>query len=618
MIGVLDKPSGGRLEFRASYAGENCALVVADSLASAFRDVTLLLFNSRSFGALWCLLALGAPLADAQEAADSETGASSRAPFRFVDVTADSGLTSFKGIQGSEKKDHIIEVMGGGAAFLDYDADGNLDILLVRGSTIEEYRQGGSPVCALFRGDGQGHFQDVTEESGLTKRGWGQGVAVADYDNDGNVDIFVTGYGGNFLFRNLGGGKFEEVGARAGVSETRWSLGAAFTDVDRDGHLDLYVANYLDYPLDRIPQRDASCNYRGFAVFCGPRGLPGLRDSLFLNDGKGGFRDVAVERDIDPEKLYGLGVLAADYDNDGWPDIFVANDLTANLFYRNLGKGGFEEIGIFNGSAFSQDGIEEGSMGIDIADFNQDGWLDIYYTNSSYESNSLLVNNGDGSFTNLTNMTGHGQSTYLYVGWGVSSGDLDNDGREDLFVVNGHLYPEADRFEMGLSYKQRPLLFLNVDGKRFVERGEDAGLTTDEKSRGLALGDYDNDGDLDAVINNLDGPPTLLRNDGGNRNRWLIVQCRGTKANRSAVGARVEAIVGDEKHIREVRSGSSYLSHSDLRLHFGLGSHKQVDELKIRWPSGTEQVLRSVATNQVLVVEEGREGALSGGGIPKN
>ena len=534
------------------------------------------------------------------------------AELEFSDVTEGSGLEGFHGLQGRESKDHIIEVMGGGVAYLDYDDDGFLDILLVRGSTIEGFRQGGDLMCSLFRGDGTGRFEDVTARSGLTARGWGQGVTVGDYDGDGSVDFFLTGYASRALYRNLGDGTFREVGRSAGIAVPQWSLGAAFADIDRDGDLDLYVSNYLAYPLDRLPGRDANCNYRGFAVFCGPRGMPGLRDSLYINDGAGNFVDVAPERAIDDGRLFGLGVQVADYDNDSWPDIFVANDLTANFFYRNNGDGTFEELAVLLGTAFSQDGVEEGSMGVDTADIDHDGWLDLYYTNSSYESNSLLVNNGDGSFTNLTDPAGHGQSTHLYVGWGVSFGDLDNDTWEDLFVVNGHLYPEADRFEMGLKYEQRWLVFMNESGQAFAERGLQFGLDRRYKSRGLALGDYDNDGDLDAVVNNLDGPPTLLRNDGGNRSDWLVVDLRGRHAGRSAVGSRVLLRAGSRTLMREVRSSASYLSANDPRLHFGLGEAQRIDSLTVQWLSGAVTEIEDVAVNRFVVVEEPGPGLAPG------
>jgi hypothetical protein len=527
---------------------------------------------------------------------------------RFVDVTEASGLAAFRNVQGdAHSKPHIIEVMGGGAAFLDYDHDGNLDIILVRGSTIERFRQGGDPVCALYRGDGQGRFEDVTARAGMIAHGWGMGVAVADYDGDGWEDVYITGYGPNFLFRNLGNAKFDEVASQAGVSDARWSMGAAFADIDGDGDLDLYVANYLEYPLDRLPKRDASCNYRGFAVFCGPRGLPGSRDALFLNEGKGRFRDVAAEHGIDGDKLYGLGVVIADYDNDGRPDIFVANDLTGNLLYRNVGGLKFEETALLAGAAFSNDGMVQGSMGVDFGDFNNDGWLDLYYTNSSYETNTLLENNRDGSFTNVTNPAGHGTTTYLHVGWGMSFADLDNDGWEDLFVANGHLYPEADRFAMGLQYRQRPLVFLNQGGKTFTEAGDRLGLTRAWKSRGLAAGDYDNDGDLDILINNLDDAPVLLRNDLPGGNHWLLVRCAG-----QAVGARLTVEAGGQRQTREIKAGLSYLGGNDLRVHFGLGPRRLVESLEIRWPDGSVERLTNVRADQVLVLEKGKTGSTSG------
>lgn len=524
----------------------------------------------------------------------------------FVDVTQQSGLAAFKNIQGSLAKQHIIETMGGGAAFFDYDRDGNLDVLLVRGSTVEQLQKGGSVLCSLFRGDGRGHFQDVTTAAGIQTRGWGMGVVIGDVDNDGWEDLFLTGYGSNALLCNQGNGTFRDVTVESGLKSSRWSVSAAFADLDRDGDLDLYVANYLTYDLKRLPGRGAGCTYRGFDVFCGPRGLPGERDALYFNDGKGHFQDVTSSKGIDPESLYGMGVVVADYDKDGWPDIFVANDLTANLMYRNRGKGEFEEVGALAGVAFDENGVEEGSMGADSGDYDNNGWPDLYYTNSSYQTNQLAMNLGNSNFSLKSYALGHGETTWLYVGWGTFFADLDNDGWEEIFVANGHLYSQADRFDMGLKYKQRPLLFKNQLGGKFLEVKESWGpdLQRPDLGRGAAYGDYDNDGDLDVIINNLDGPPTLLRNDGGNRRSWLIVKCEGTLSNRSGIGTRVILRQGTSQQMREIKAGSSYASHCDTRVHFGLGAQSQIQELEVRWPSGQTQKLSKIKTNQILALKE--------------
>ena len=524
----------------------------------------------------------------------------------FVDVTRESELGTFRNVQGSPAKQHIVETMGGGAAFVDYDRDGNLDILLVRGTTVEQFRKGGDVVCALFRGNGKGGFQNVTAAAGIDAKGWGMGVAIGDIDNDGWEDLYITCYGPNRLFRNLGNGKFEEIGAAAGVADPRWSVGASFADIDHDGDLDLYVANYLVYDLNRLASSNAPCTYRGFTVFCGPRGLPGARDALFLNDGKGHFKDVAEERDIDPDSLYGMGTVISDYDNDGWPDVFVANDLTPNLLYHNAGGGKFEETGILASVAFDENGVEEGSMGADFGDFNNDGWLDLYITNSSYQTNELAINNQKSAFALRSYPLGHGDTTWLYVGWGTFWADLDNDGWEEIFVVNGHLYADADRFDMGLKYKQRKLLFMNLVGKTFKESGATWGtaLSQPDNSRGLAYGDYDNDGDLDVLINNQDAAPVLLRNDGGNRKSWLSVQLVGRRSNRSAVGTRVILRSAGMQQVRETKAGSSYASQNDPRVYFGLGDVRQIEELEIRWPSEKVEKLSKIAANQALLVDE--------------
>ncbi len=526
----------------------------------------------------------------------------------FVDITHAAGLSSFRNEQGSPAKKHIVETMGGGAAFSDFDHDGNLDIVLVRGTTVERFPTGGDLVCVLFRGDGKGQFRNVTQAAGIVARGWGMGVAIGDYDNDGWDDIYVTCYGRDHLFRNLGNGKFQECATEAGVADPRWSVGASFVDIDRDGDLDLYVANYLAYDLERIRKQMTPCTYRGFEVFCGPRGLPGERDALFLNDGKGHFRDIAAESNIDSESLYGMGVAVGDYDNDSWPDIFVANDLTPNLLYHNLGNGKFEELAALSGVAFDENGVEQGNMGCDFGDFNNDGWLDLYYTNSSYQTDQLCVNNKNGTFVLKSYAMGHGEATWLYVGWGTFFADLDNDGWEDIFTVNGHLYPDADRFDMGLKYKQGKLVFMNLAGKTFRESKALWGQAVNQpdNSRGLAFGDIDNDGDLDILINNQDGPPTLLRNDGANRNHWLLVRCLGGPSNRSAVGTRLILRAGSLQCTREIKAGSSYASSNDLRVHFGLGSAARIDELEVRWPSGRIEKYRDLKANQILTVKEGQ------------
>jgi hypothetical protein len=524
----------------------------------------------------------------------------------FVDVTQQAGLSAFKNIQGSLAKQHIIETMGGGAGFFDYDRDGNLDIVLVRGSTIEQFQKGGSTLCSLFRGDGRGRFQDVTAAAGIQTRGWGMGVVIADVDNDGWEDMFLAGYGSNALLRNQGNGTFRDITVESGLQSSRWSVSAAFADFDRDGDLDLYVANYLTYDLKRIPGRGAGCTYRGFDVFCGPRGLPGERDTLYFNDGKGHFQDVTSSKGIDADSLYGMGVVVADYDNDGWPDIFVANDLTPNLLYHNRGKGEFEEAGALAGVAFDENGVEEGSMGADFGDFNNDGWPDLYYTNSSYQTNQLAVNLRNGNFSLKSYALGHGETTWLYVGWGTFFADLDNDGWEEIFVVNGHLYSQADHFDMGLKYKQRPLLFQNQPGKMFVEVKGSWGPALERPGlgRGAAYADYDNDGDLDVLINNLDSTPTLLRNDGGNRRSWLMVKCEGSQSNRSAIGTRLTVRDGTAQQMREVKAGSSYGSHCDTRVHFGLNAQSEIPQLEVRWPSGKTQSLSNLKARQLLQLKE--------------
>ncbi|MGH7239235.1 MAG: FG-GAP repeat domain-containing protein, partial [Candidatus Saccharimonadales bacterium] len=334
-----------------------------------------------------------------------------------------------------------------------------------------------------------------------------------DYNNDGWPDIYVTGFGRNFLFRNRGDGTFEEVAEQAGVQNGRWGMGAAWGDVNRDGHLDLYVANYLSYPLDRVDPLKTSCHLFGLPVYCGPRGFPGQQDRLYIADGRGCFRDISKQQNIDSSRLYSLTATMTDYDNDGWPDIVVCTDLAQNLLYHNTGGKTFEEVAIISGVGYSQDGVEEGTMGIAVGDINNDGWLDLYLSNSSFQPDELLENNHDGTFTNITDTSGQRDATYLSVKWGVAFADFDNDGWQDMFVDCGGLYPQADQFNLGRGYLQRPLVFMNNRNNTFRDTGSRFGLSQKWKSRGLAIGDYDNDGKLDVLINNIDDAPVLLHNE---------------------------------------------------------------------------------------------------------
>lgn len=531
----------------------------------------------------------------------------------FVDVTHAAGLANFRNLQGSPRKDYILEAMGGGCAFIDFDNDGWQDILLVSGSTLERYRKGGDPICRLYRNRRDGTFEDLTERSGLLKMGWGMGVVVGDYDNDGWDDLYITGYGRSFLFRNNGNGTFTEEGEAAGVAgRGKWSTGATFGDYNKDGFLDLYVTRYVHFDLENPPNRNTSeltCQFKGAGVYCGPRGLPGEADALFKNNGDGTFTDVTAAAGITDleNKYYGLGVIFFDYNNDGFPDLYVANDSTPNYLYRNNHDGTFSDIAIEAGVAYSGEGNEQAGMGIDVGDYDNDGFLDIFKTNFSHDTSDLYHNRGNGTFEDVSWPSGIAEPSWLFLGLGTQFVDIDNDGWLDVFVVNGHMYPEVDKIDVGTSYYQRPLLYINKGGVHFEEVGLSAGGALAKKycSRGAAFGDFDNDGDVDILINNIVGPPVLIRNDGGNKNNWIEVKTVGHKSNRNGIGCRIQAVTGSTSQIREIRSGGSYLSSSDFRAHFGLGPARKVDLLKLTWPGGTTQVLRDVPVNQVLVVREG-------------
>jgi hypothetical protein len=493
----------------------------------------------------------------------------------------------------------------------DFDNDGKLDIYLANSYSVEAaLAKKPRPPAALYRNLGNGKFEDVTGKAGVADPGWAMGVSVADYDNNGFDDLYVTCFGPDKLYRNLGSGKFEDVTAKAGVSDDRFSTGAAWGDYDRDGDLDLFVTNYVDFKLDDLPQfgKGDLCKYRNVPVQCGPRGLPGAGDALYRNNGDGTFTDVSKKAKVDdPNGYYGLGVMWTDFDDDGWPDIFVANDATPNYAYRNNHDGTFTEIGLALGVAVDENGVEQGSMGISIGDYDRDERLDIIITNFADQYNTIYRKQQDGNFIDVSRGTKTADVSMPYVGWGTKFFDYDNDGWLDLLVVNGHVYPQIEGAYPEGMYRQRMLFYRNLRDGTFAECAAElgTGLTERRASRGAAFGDYDEDGDIDVIVNNLDGPPTLLRNDGGSSaGHWIKLKLIGAKSNRNAVGARVTLKAGGLTQIDEVHAGDSYISHSDWRLHFGLGKATTVDEITIKWPSGKIEKMNKIAADRVVTVTE--------------
>lgn len=524
-------------------------------------------------------------------------------PIRFTDITAPAGIT-FRHLVVPEKK-YLPESMSGGVAAFDFDNDGWLDLYFLNSLSIELAHQGGQTRSALYRNNHDGTFRDVTDQAGLANVGWGMGVVAGDYNNDGWADLYVTCLGPNHLFKNNGDGTFTDVTASAGVREPRWSTGAAWVDYDRDGWLDLFVANYVDYDLTHLPEfgKGKLCQFKNVAVQCGPRGLRGAGDALFHNNGDGTFSDVSQRAGVaDPQGFFGMGVACSDFDGDGWPDLYVANDSTPNFLYHNNGDGTFAEIGFASGAALSQDGAEQGSMGVALGDYDHDGRFDVFVTNFADDYNTLYHNEGRNSFVDVSYRARLAQAGLPYVGWGTKFFDFDNDGWGDLFVANGHVYPQV------APYQQPKLLYRNNRDGTFTELAAQGGpaLTASSSARGVAFGDLDNDGDVDLVINALDGAPQLLRNDGGNAQNFVSLRLIGAKSNRDAIGARVRLVAGRTRQVEEVRSGGSYLSANDLRLHFGLGRQARVSLLEIRWPSGKVERLRNVRARRFLTIQEGR------------
>jgi hypothetical protein len=521
---------------------------------------------------------------------------------QFHNIAASAGLTESIPNGGAKTKQFIIETTGSGVAFLDYDNDGFLDIFIASGE--------GGP-SRLYHNDGKGHFTDVTAKMGLGESsGWAQGVCAGDYDNDGFTDLFVTYWGQNRLYRNAGGVHFEDVTERAGLKQdrTRYNSGCAFLDYNNDGHADLFVANYLKFDPKTTPKpgENAYCWYRGIPVNCGPRGLPFDRNILYRNNGNGTFTDVSDASGISkPDQNYSLGVLTGDFNNDGLVDVYVACDQTPSLLYINQGDGTFVEEALLRGVAFDENGKAMSGMGATAADYNGDGWLDIFRSNFSDERETLYRNRGRGEFDDSTVAAGMSVNT-RYVGWGCGFFDFDNDGWVDLFLVNGHAFPEVDRLSIDIHFKDRAILYRNLGNGKFSDVSERAGpgILERHSARGAAFGDYDNDGLIEVLINNQNEPPSLLKQSTRPSNHWILLKLAGTRSNRSALGAKVRLTAGGRTQFAEVRSGGSYLSQSDLRLHFGLAAARSAERIEIDWPSGTRQVLRNIAGDRVVAVEE--------------
>jgi hypothetical protein len=527
--------------------------------------------------------------------------------FEFVDVAASAGVGRVL-LAGRPGKDHLLDSAGTGAAWLDYDGDGHMDIYLVNGWLLDGRQVMEKGKNALYRNRGDGTFADVTEAAGVEGEGqWGSGVAVADYDGDGLPDILVTNFGANVLYRNLGKGRFEDVAEVAGIQVPGWNTGAAFLDADLDGDPDLYIAAYIDHGLKDVLEARLTLNWKGMdKVAVGPFGLDGAVDHFFLNNGDGTFHDATTQAGLDDRGMaYGFAVRAVDYDRDGDPDLYVANDSDPNYLYRNDGTGRFQEVGVWSGAALDGGGAAQAGMGVAVGDADGDGNPDIFVTNFAEDFSTLYLGEGRGFFRDATVEAGLGEPTFPDLSWGTALVDLDNDGDQDLVIANGHIYPQVDDHPLaGTSYAQRNRLMENLGDGRFVEAGLDPadGFNLMRNSHGLAAADYDNDGDLDLLFTNLDEPPTLLRNQSATGN-WLMVQVIQPKGTATTLGTLVTVEAGGRTQWRDITSGGSYMSTHDPRLHFGLGDARTIDQVHIAWPDGSETIIRDVACCQVLKVD---------------
>jgi hypothetical protein len=568
-------------------------------VARVLRHLTIALF----------LLAVTAAGADDWGAQVPATG------FSFRNTAREAGLTAVTVFGGTETNKYLLETTGCGVAVLDFDADGWLDVFLVNGSVLEGFPRGNAPTSHLYRNRRDGTFEDVTGKAGLTQSGWGQGACAGDYDNDGFDDLYVTYWGQNRLYRNRGNGTFEEVTVAAGLktAKARWGAGCAFLDYDRDGRLDIFAANYIDFDLASAPVPESGlCRYKGIPVACGPPGLPGGKNVLYRNAGKGTFEDVSDRTGITRATgTYGLGVSTLDFNDDGWVDLYVANDSNPSALYVNNANGTFTDVAVRAGCAYSQDGKPQAGMGVAIGDFNRDGTFDIFKTNFAGDTSTLYANDGKGFCEDRTFAGGIGLNT-RWLGWGVGFLDIDKDGWLDLFLVNGHVYPEVERLKTEAGYKQRKVVYRNLRNGRFQDVTERLGppVTTPKAGRGAAFADLDNDGDLDIVVNNVHDAPDLFILDSPADAHWLIVKLVGTHSNRSAIGARVRLTTATGRQVQEVRGGGSYYSQNDLRVHFGLGESTRIDRLEIRWPSGLEESWTDVGIDRIVTLKEGSGAAV--------
>ena len=542
----------------------------------------------------------------------------------LVDIATQAGLTAKTEAGGDKTKRYILETTGSGAAAFDFDNDGWPDIFLVNGSRLEGFPTGQEPTSHLYRNNHDGTFSDVTQKAGVALTGWGQGVCAGDYDNDGNVDLFVTFWGHDVLLHNNGNGTFTDVTRKAGLwhDDVRWSTGCSFVDYDRDGRLDLFIAHYVDFDPAHTPEPGSAstCTWKGIAVMCGPRGLKGTHSELYHNNGDGTFTDVSEKSGVAKTgAYYCFTALTGDFDNDGWPDIYVSCDSTPNLLFHNNHNGTFTETAVESGVAFNDGGREQAGMGTDAVDYDGDGWLDIVKTNFSDDTATLYHNNHDGTFTDVTAAAGLARNSQ-YLGWGTLFVDIDNDGWPDIFMANGHVYPELDGKGLSSTFREPKLLYWNQHNGKFLDISKDSGpgITTPFNSHGIAAADFNNDGSQEIVVNNSHDRPSLLRNLGDHGN-WLLLKLEGIESNRDAIGARVTVHTtvptretpsdhqsADHQQTQEIRSGGSYISQSDFRLHFGLGQASKADRIEIRWPSGLTQRLENVSANQILKIRENK------------